>query len=130
MAKYLMEISIVDHRFLPCPPSLIAAAGSWLARKILGKGAWVSFVSRLTPFRLFLTSLLPQDANLVHYSGYTESELKPCAQLMLDYVVRNSSLVQAPKRGDDPLGPTPAASETECGNFIKSKPISPVLRLR
>ncbi|KPV72680.1 uncharacterized protein RHOBADRAFT_39282 [Rhodotorula graminis WP1] len=66
MAKYLMEISIVDHRFMATPPSLIAAGASWLARKVLGKDRW--------------------DANLVHYSGYSEDELKPTAQLMLDYV--------------------------------------------
>lgn len=50
LAKYLMEISIVDHKFLRCPPSLIAAAGSWLARKALNKGAWVS---RSWPDRVF-----------------------------------------------------------------------------
>jgi hypothetical protein len=44
LAKYLMEISIVDHKFLGCPPSLIAAAGSWLARKALDKGHWVRFL--------------------------------------------------------------------------------------
>lgn len=43
MAKYLMEISIVDHKFMAAPPSLIAAAGSWLARRILDKGYWVRF---------------------------------------------------------------------------------------
>jgi hypothetical protein len=41
VAKYLMEISIVDHRFMSTPPSLIAAGAAWLARKVLGKGAWV-----------------------------------------------------------------------------------------
>lgn len=42
MAKYLMEISIVDHKFMGTPPSLIAAAGNWLARRVLDKGEWVS----------------------------------------------------------------------------------------
>lgn len=41
MAKYLMEISVVDHRFMDTPPSLIAAAGNWLARRVLDKGDWV-----------------------------------------------------------------------------------------
>ncbi|KAL8280705.1 hypothetical protein RQP46_007028 [Phenoliferia psychrophenolica] len=99
MAKYLMEISIVDHKFLPAPPSLIAAAGSWLARKILGKGAW--------------------DANLVHYSGYSEEELKPTAQLMLDFVVRNSALAQPDKRADNPLHPNQTPMEDPLPNFVK-----------
>lgn len=47
MAKYLMEISIVDHRFMSTTPSLIAAAATWLARKVLGSGAWVGFFSPL-----------------------------------------------------------------------------------
>jgi len=45
LAKYLMEISLVDHRFLPYPPSLIAAAGLYLARKMLCRGEWVCFFS-------------------------------------------------------------------------------------
>ncbi|KAM0752042.1 hypothetical protein T439DRAFT_199749 [Meredithblackwellia eburnea MCA 4105] len=100
MAKYLMEISIVDHRFLGCPPSLIAAAGSWLARRILAKGAW--------------------DANLVHYSGYSESELKPTAQLMLDYIVRGSSLAQPQQtKRENPLHPNVQVAEAEHPNMIK-----------
>lgn len=41
MAKYFMEISTVDHAFLNCVPSVIAAAATWLARRVLGKGPWV-----------------------------------------------------------------------------------------
>ncbi|KAJ1969738.1 G2/mitotic-specific cyclin [Dimargaris xerosporica] len=66
IAKYFMEISLVDHRFIPCPPSLLAAAGTYLARRMLNRGPW--------------------DANLIHYSGYTESELMPCVDLMIDYI--------------------------------------------
>jgi hypothetical protein len=41
VAKYLMELTIVDRHFLACPPSLIAAAAAWLARKVLNRGDWV-----------------------------------------------------------------------------------------
>ncbi|GAA5904823.1 hypothetical protein JCM5296_005082 [Sporobolomyces johnsonii] len=108
MAKYLMEISIVDHRFMATPPSLIAAGASWLARKVLGKGHW--------------------DANLVHYSGYSEAELKPTAQLMLNYVVRTSSVLAPylpdPENGEsparaNPLQMSPVVHEVEHPNFIK-----------
>jgi len=34
IGKYLMEISIVEWRLLPAPPSLLAAAAIWLARLI------------------------------------------------------------------------------------------------
>ena len=61
-----MEISLVDHRFLVFPPSLIAGAAIWLARAMLQRGPW--------------------DDNLIHFSGYTEKALMPCAKLMFDYL--------------------------------------------
>ncbi|KAK4052706.1 G2/mitotic-specific cyclin [Microbotryomycetes sp. JL201] len=104
MAKYLMEMSIVDHRFMATPPSLIAAAGSWLARKVLDRGEW--------------------DANLVHYSGYSEEEIKPTAQMMLDYVVRTSpnltKCFQDKSVKTNPLRAFPQAEhEVEHPNFVK-----------
>ncbi|WAR61243.1 hypothetical protein PtB15_13B496 [Puccinia triticina] len=68
-AKYFMEISIVDYRLVATPPSLLAAASIWLARKLLGRGPW--------------------DANLRHYSGYDQAEILPTAQFMLDYILRS-----------------------------------------
>lgn len=41
LAKYLLEISLLDHRFLKFKPSLSAAASMHLARVILQKGPWV-----------------------------------------------------------------------------------------
>ena len=43
IGKYLLEISLVDHRFLEYPQSQISAAAMYLARLILGRGDWVSF---------------------------------------------------------------------------------------
>ena len=42
LGKYLMEISLVDHRFMEYHPSRIAAASMYLARLILDRGDWVS----------------------------------------------------------------------------------------
>ncbi|KAJ3154519.1 G2/mitotic-specific cyclin [Geranomyces michiganensis] len=70
VAKYLMEISIVDHRFLAVRPSMTAAAALYLARKMLQRGPW--------------------DANLIHYSGYKEAELIPTVELMTDYLRRQN----------------------------------------
>ncbi|KAJ3086890.1 G2/mitotic-specific cyclin, partial [Physocladia obscura] len=66
LAKYLMEISLVDHRFLDIYPSHVAAAGLYLARRMLNQGLW--------------------DANLAHYSGYTEDAILPVSDLMIDYL--------------------------------------------
>lgn len=41
LAKYLMELTLLDHRFICCPPSLIAAISLWLARFMLRGGEWV-----------------------------------------------------------------------------------------
>ena len=42
VGKYLMEISLVDHRFLEYRQSHIAAAAMYLARMMMERGAWVS----------------------------------------------------------------------------------------
>ena len=46
LGKYLLEVSLVDHRFMCFHPSHIAAASMFLARLILGKGEWVCGVDR------------------------------------------------------------------------------------
>lgn len=51
VAKYLLEISVVDHRFMSYRPSHVAAAAMYLARLILDRGDWVSTVS--SPHNLF-----------------------------------------------------------------------------
>ena len=40
LCKFLMEVTLLDHRFLRAKPSLIAAVGMYTARKMLG-GDWV-----------------------------------------------------------------------------------------
>jgi hypothetical protein len=66
LGKYLLEIGCLDHRFLVYPPSQIAAASMYLARLVLERGPW--------------------DATLTHYAGYSEDEIQPVLQLMIDYL--------------------------------------------
>ncbi len=66
LGKYLLEIGCLDHRFIQYPPSLVAAAAMYLARKAMDRGAW--------------------DATLAKYAGYTEAELWPVFQLMVEYL--------------------------------------------
>ncbi|KAI9816419.1 MAG: G2/mitotic-specific cyclin [Thelocarpon impressellum] len=68
LGKYLMEISLLDHRFMHHHPSHIAASAMYLARMILERGEW--------------------DATLSHYAGYDEKELEPVFKLMVDYLAR------------------------------------------
>lgn len=68
LGKYLMEISLLDHRFMSFPQSQIAASAMYLARLILERGPW--------------------DATLAHYAGFTEKEIDPVFRLMIDYLHR------------------------------------------
>ena len=43
LGKYLLEISLVDHRLMSFNPSHIAAASMYLARLILTRGEWVRY---------------------------------------------------------------------------------------
>lgn len=45
LGKYLMEISLLDNRFMHYLPSHIAAASMYLARMILERGEWVGLTS-------------------------------------------------------------------------------------
>ena len=47
LAKYFLELTIMDERFAATPPSFIAAGAHCLSRLILKKGDWVSFFSFL-----------------------------------------------------------------------------------
>ncbi|KAI1005530.1 G2/mitotic-specific [Podosphaera aphanis] len=68
LAKYLMEISLLDHRFMNYLPSHIAAASMYTARKILERGDW--------------------NPTLCHYAGYDENQIQPVFMLMVDYLAR------------------------------------------
>ncbi|KAI0490044.1 cyclin-like protein [Xylaria cf. heliscus] len=68
IAKYLMEISLLDHRFMKYRPSHVAAAAIYLARLIFDRGEW--------------------DPTIAYYAGYTEEEIEPVFELMVDYLAR------------------------------------------
>ncbi|NXV54194.1 CCNB1 protein, partial [Uria aalge] len=69
LAKYLMELSIVDYDMVHFPPSKTAAAASCLALKLLNGCEW-------TPA-------------LQHYTSYTEHDLLPVMQ----HIAKNVILV-------------------------------------
>ena len=43
LSKFLIEITLLDHRFIRVKPSLVAAVGMYCARKMLG-GDWVCYL--------------------------------------------------------------------------------------
>ena len=66
LAKYFLEITIMDERFVGSPPSYVAAGAHCLARMMLKKGAWVrscpddGYDSAADPFTVTGTRLLRQ----------------------------------------------------------------------
>ncbi|CAK9782784.1 A/B/D/E cyclin [Cutaneotrichosporon oleaginosum] len=68
LSKFLMEVTLLDHRFLRCKPSMIAAIGMYLSRKMLG-GTW--------------------DEAFIFYSNFTERQLVPGAVLLCERLVED-----------------------------------------
>jgi G2/mitotic-specific cyclin 3/4 len=49
LAKYFLEVTIMDERFVGSPPSYVAAGAHCLARLMLKKGDWVCFLVHPLP---------------------------------------------------------------------------------
>lgn len=72
LAKYFLEITIMDERFVGSPPSFAAAGAHCLARMMLQKGTWVGFSlitiimlsTNIIHSRLLLTSTTPTTRTL------------------------------------------------------------------
>ncbi|KDE06326.1 hypothetical protein MVLG_03364 [Microbotryum lychnidis-dioicae p1A1 Lamole] len=66
LSKFLMEVTLLDHRFLRAKPSMIAAIGMYLARRMLG-GDW--------------------NESFIYYSSYTEPQLFVPTGFLLESIV-------------------------------------------
>jgi G2/mitotic-specific cyclin 3/4 len=55
LAKYFLDITIMDERFVGSPPSFLAAGAHCLARHMLKKGEWVSYSFVLRGWFVLLT---------------------------------------------------------------------------
>ncbi|KAI9754898.1 MAG: hypothetical protein M4579_004498 [Chaenotheca gracillima] len=64
LAKYFLEVTLMDERFVGSPPSFTAAGAHCLARLMLKKGDW-------TPAH-------------VYYSNYTYTQLRPLLHMMVE----------------------------------------------
>ncbi|KAL3423413.1 G2/mitotic-specific cyclin-B [Phlyctema vagabunda] len=64
LAKYFLEVTIMDERFVGSPPSYIAAGAHCLSRFMLKKGDW-------TPAHVF-------------YSEYTWTQLRPLVSMIME----------------------------------------------
>lgn len=64
LAKYFLEVTIMDERFIGCTPSYLSAGAHCLARLMLKKGDW--------------------SLGHIHYSGYTWAQIKPLVAMLLE----------------------------------------------
>ncbi|KAK6543096.1 hypothetical protein TWF694_007019 [Orbilia ellipsospora] len=64
LAKYFLEASLMDNRFVGTPISYTAAASYYLAMIMLNEGDW--------------------DVKHIHYSGYTAEQLKPAIEVLIE----------------------------------------------
>eukprot|EP00955_Chlamydomonas_euryale_P093948 364818-Chlamydomonas_euryale.AAC.7 len=62
LSNYLTELSLLDYNMLKFVPSVIAAAGVFLANLMLGRPSW--------------------DANLRHFSAYVPTDIKKCVMAL------------------------------------------------
>lgn len=84
LAKYFLEVTIMDERFVGCVPSYLAAGAHCLARLMIKKGDWVSndplFGQCINNLKLKSLWTLAH----VHYSGYTWGQIKPLVAMLLE----------------------------------------------
>jgi Cyclin, N-terminal domain/Cyclin, C-terminal domain len=73
LAKYFLEVTIMDEQFIGSPPSFTAAAAHCLARLMLRKGPWVGHCPHhLSSMQCLTSAQTPQH---VYYSNYTYTQL-------------------------------------------------------
>ncbi len=83
LAKYFLEITIMDERFVSSPPSYLSAGAHCISRMFLGKGDWVN--DRRSQVRSSpMLTIHCQTPFHVHYSGYTLSQLKPLIKMLFE----------------------------------------------
>ena len=80
LAKYFLELTIMDERFVGTPPSFTAAGAHCLARLMLRKGDWVCSLFVLTWFILFFYVSVFLIADMFH--------LDPCPCILFGIHIR------------------------------------------
>lgn len=94
LAKYLLELSMVDYDMAHFSPSLVASAALALTLKVLDAGEWVSDTWRVCSHRwlawdsIGYECLPSQDVTLQHYMEYTAETLTPVMAHIAKNVVK------------------------------------------
>lgn len=86
LAKYLVELTIMDERFVSSPSSWLASAAHCLSRRILNRsGNAFSDNNSDDEVETNSSSNTYYWTDLhAYFSGYTEEQLRPCMEVMID----------------------------------------------
>ena len=122
LAKYFLEVTIMDERFVGSPPSYIAAGAHCLARLMLKKGDWVSGSN----LRSRGNANVLQSLAHVYYSGYTWGQLRPLVSMMMECCEAPEKHHQAvfDKYSDRRYKRASVFVQTEMGNGFKIPALS------
>ncbi|KAI9591160.1 cyclin-like protein [Syncephalis fuscata] len=85
MAKYLLEVALLDHRFLLVSTSTLAASAYYLARGILGKQEWTKNHAKASGFEV--RQLYNTSFTLVHSLFKSQPD---CRQVFHKYAKREN----------------------------------------
>ncbi|GAB7358172.1 hypothetical protein MBLNU230_g0326t1 [Neophaeotheca triangularis] len=102
LAKYFLEVTIMDERFVGCTPSFLAAGAHCMARLMLRKGDWSqshAFYSNYTysQLRQLLATLYecldtPQQHHLAIFDKYTDKRYKRASTFVATEMARGFAL--------------------------------------
>ncbi|KAF1808322.1 hypothetical protein P152DRAFT_227101 [Eremomyces bilateralis CBS 781.70] len=107
LAKYLMELTLMDERFVGCVPSFLAAGAQCLARFLLAKGDWsLTHVhysqytyAQLRPLCMTILEGLedPKTHHLAIYTKYSDRKFKTCAMYVQEQLQQGFNLPSLPR---------------------------------
>lgn len=116
LAKYFLEITIMDERFVGCTPSFLAAGAHCMARLMLRKGNWTQahvFYSNYTYSQLvqLLAAMLeccenPRKHHSAVFEKYTDKRYKRASTFVAGEMEKGFALPGMPPTGLPKQGPS------------------------
>lgn len=116
LAKYFLEVTIMDERFVGCTPSFLAAAAHCMARLMLRKGDWSPahvFYSNYTysQLRQLLAAILeccedPQKHHSAVFDKYVDKRYKRASTFVAGEMQKGFQLPGLPPRNRNSFGPS------------------------
>lgn len=127
LAKYFLEVTIMDERFVGCTPSFLAAGAHCMARLMLQKGEWSPahvFYSNYTysQLRQLLSAMLecceePQKHHAAVFEKYVDKRYKRASTFVAGEIQRGFQLPAIQTRGSSSLGQLESMRLAACAAY-------------